>query len=85
MVNVMLTIPLVRTGHLFIPTQIEEDESTILSWLRGSALSTELSMQLPPDAPLSNSVSTSVFPMSTFDAHRNSGQCMPGSFSLYVH
>ena len=77
----MLTTPLVRTGHLFIPTHIDGEVLIILILFRGSALSTALSIQFPPDAPLSNNVSTGVLPMSMFDAHRNSGRCLPGSFA----
>lgn len=76
-VNSIRTSPELRTGILFIPKQTDGLLCTIFTFEGGSIFVRSVSMQFPPEQPVSNKVSIPVCATKTSAEHRTSGRCLP--------
>ena len=74
MSNSIMTSPQLFTGSLLIPMQTVGDVFSNFAFEGGSNLTISLSMQLPPEAPVSNKVLIVVVPTSMLAEQRNSGR-----------
>ena len=72
--NSICISPVLLTGMLLIPAQIEGSLWMSLALVGGNILAIFASMQFPPEAPVSNKVFVVVVPTSMSAEHLNSGR-----------